>query len=65
MLFLNKNSLTFNLKKKGVPISCWELYHMEFESNVYAFFAHFQKDSIGVSVRENVEKYQFLVLCNM
>lgn len=60
ILAIYKNSLTFNLKKKGFQPVVGNYIIMECDSNVYAFFAHFQKDSIAVSVGENVQKGQFL-----
>ncbi len=60
ILAIYKNSLTLNPKKKGFQPVVGNYIIMECESNVYAFFAHFQKDSIAVSVGENVEKGQFL-----
>ncbi|TCK88044.1 peptidase M23-like protein [Natranaerovirga hydrolytica] len=54
-----KNSLTFD-PKKGLQTIAGNYIIMECENNVYAFFAHFKKGSIKVSVGEDVTKGQLL-----
>lgn len=60
LLVLIKNALTFNPEKAGLQPVVGNYIIMECENNVYAFFAHLQKDSITVSSGENVKKGQVI-----
>jgi len=55
-----KNGLTFNPKKRGWQPVLGNYIIMECAESVFAFFAHFQKDSIRVTSGEEVKKGQVL-----
>jgi murein DD-endopeptidase MepM/ murein hydrolase activator NlpD len=55
-----KNSVMFNPEKTDIQSIVGNYIIMECGENVFAFFAHFQEDSITVSQDEEVKKGQIL-----
>lgn len=60
MFVVLKNALIFNPEKTDLQSVIGNYIIMECTDNVFAFFAHLQKDSITVSVGEKVNKGQVL-----
>ena len=55
-----KNSITFNSEKTGVQPIAGNYIIMECAKNTFAFFAHFQKESITVELGEEIKKGQVI-----
>ncbi len=60
LFFVFKNALTINPKKDGLQHVVGNYIIMECQNNVFAFFAHLQKNSISVSIGQSVKKGQIV-----